>query len=288
MRRNLTYSIMAKNMIALIKTLSDRPISFHRAYVKLTGSVNAALMLSQAMYWASRTSDPDGWFYKTSKDWEDETGMGRHEQDTARKQLKKSGFWVEKLRGVPATLNYRIDFEKMISSLSESGKLDCCNSPNKIAGNSQTSPYSTETTTETTISDSKESGQLSLVTETKKAAKKEKLPYYPEYPKFIDLWVKHYPTIGIKMPRDGAKIKSLIEETRRQVQLAGHVITEESVCQFWDHFLSKLKSNWYNGKDLPTIESKYSTIIFEMINGKQQPTASKSQQARNFIDSLPD
>jgi hypothetical protein len=42
----------------------DKPIAFQRSFVTITGSINAALLLSQAVYWATRTKDPEGWFYR--------------------------------------------------------------------------------------------------------------------------------------------------------------------------------------------------------------------------------
>jgi hypothetical protein len=87
------------------------PIAFHRCLVPVAGSVNAALMLSQALYWTSKTKDPQGWFYKSGVDWEEETALSRSEQEIARKLLRNSGFWQEKLRGVPATLYFRVDCE---------------------------------------------------------------------------------------------------------------------------------------------------------------------------------
>ena len=73
-----------------IKDLLDRPIAFQRVFVTLTGSVTAALMLSQAVFWNKRVSvEKDGWFYKTIDEWQDETGLTRYEQETARKKLKK-------------------------------------------------------------------------------------------------------------------------------------------------------------------------------------------------------
>jgi hypothetical protein len=33
------------------------------------GDHNAAILLNQILYWTDRTSDPDGWFYKTHHDW---------------------------------------------------------------------------------------------------------------------------------------------------------------------------------------------------------------------------
>jgi hypothetical protein len=95
-----------------IDDVLDRPIAFNPAFKKITGSTVAALMLSQAWYWSKRTSDESGWFYKTIAEWEDETGLTRSEQETARKHLK--GIMEVELRGVPATLYYRLDKQKIM------------------------------------------------------------------------------------------------------------------------------------------------------------------------------
>lgn len=79
----------------LLDALTERPIAFSRGFVKLTGSINAALMLSQAMYWRKKTKDENGWFYKSRDEWEEETGMTRREQESARKKLLDSGLWEE-------------------------------------------------------------------------------------------------------------------------------------------------------------------------------------------------
>jgi hypothetical protein len=112
------------------RALLDRPIAFHRAFVGLTGSVNAALMLSQALYWSKRTSDPDGWFYKTRDEWEEETGLTRYEQEGARGRLRKLSFWREELRGVPATLHFHLDEDALLAAL-DSGR----ESPQQVGGN---------------------------------------------------------------------------------------------------------------------------------------------------------
>lgn len=91
--------------------LLDRPIAFHRAFLELTGSIEAALLLSQAFYWSKRTSDEDGWFWKTAEEWKDETGLSRTQIETARKALKTQKFWCEKLQGLPAKMFYRIDLD---------------------------------------------------------------------------------------------------------------------------------------------------------------------------------
>lgn len=114
--------------------LFDRPIAFHRVFVSLDIGITGALLLSQAIYWSRRCSDDNGWFFKNAMEWEEETGMTRREQETARKRLKAAGFIQEELRGVPATLNFRVDFDAILAALSlaESAKLDSTKAPNKI------------------------------------------------------------------------------------------------------------------------------------------------------------
>ncbi|MCI0653670.1 MAG: hypothetical protein L0Y39_04230 [Methylococcaceae bacterium] len=90
--------------------LFDRPIAFHRCFVDLTGSVTAALFLSQAVYWQKRVPDePEGWWHKTREEWAEETGLSRREQESARQILKQLRVLEEKRAGVPARLLYRVD-----------------------------------------------------------------------------------------------------------------------------------------------------------------------------------
>lgn len=130
----------------------DRPIAFQRPFVYLTKSINAALFLSQAVYWSKRTSDADGWFYKKQAEWEDETGLTRREQDTARKILRELGILEENLAGVPATLYFRIDAPKLKSGLAECAIPVRTKAPSQIGGMRQTT-IKTETTSETTSSE---------------------------------------------------------------------------------------------------------------------------------------
>lgn len=134
MQRNQDQS---ESQAETILEILDRPIAFHRCFVtipfefkdKKTGrvvsgelGVHAALMLSQAFFWSNRTDDAEGWFYKSIKDWQSETGLTRFEQETARHRLCGTGFWVEKLRGVPATVNFRIDAKKLAAALGIGGE----------------------------------------------------------------------------------------------------------------------------------------------------------------------
>lgn len=120
------------------------PVAYHAKLTRLGIGVTGALMLSQAVYWSSRTSSTDGWFYKTQAEWEGEVGLTRYEQETARKRLVKLGYMQEKKQGVPCKLYYRVNLDfieesldagKHQSSMRESPKLDCGNPPGKAVEN---------------------------------------------------------------------------------------------------------------------------------------------------------
>jgi hypothetical protein len=96
--------------------MSDRrkesTISFHPILARIAHGVPGGLMLSQGLYWMEVVlADPsrDGWFYKTQAEWMQETTLTRWEQETARRSLRKTNFWFEKRRGVPAKMHFRID-----------------------------------------------------------------------------------------------------------------------------------------------------------------------------------
>lgn len=75
-----------------MKLTQFQTVTFHRAFVDIGGSINAALLLSNAIYWTNRLpAERDGWFYKTKEEWEKETGLSRKEQDRARQQLIERG-----------------------------------------------------------------------------------------------------------------------------------------------------------------------------------------------------
>ena len=104
--------------------LLDRPVAYHRVYRVITGSTVAAVMLSQAAYWQqvcdkSGCGDGHGWWWKDRTEWEEETGLSRSEQETARKRLVQIGVLEEKRRGVPARMWYRIDIQILEEKLQQ-------------------------------------------------------------------------------------------------------------------------------------------------------------------------
>lgn len=106
-------------MIRLIEAMNDQPIAFNKHYVFIGCGINGALMLSQLVYWTSRTKDTNGWIYKDHHEWTLETGLTRKEQHTARKALKELGFISEKKNGVPPRVYFRVERENLYKSLIE-------------------------------------------------------------------------------------------------------------------------------------------------------------------------
>lgn len=127
-----------------ILNLLDRPIAFNRTFVDLGVGITGALMLSQCVYWSTRTKDAQGWFYKTQSEWTSETGLTRREQETARKKLAVKGYLEEDRRGVPCKTFFRINRNALEtdllqlaqmrhSSMAESDKLDGENDQPSVA-----------------------------------------------------------------------------------------------------------------------------------------------------------
>ena len=105
--------------MANLVRLLDRAISYHRCFAAISGSVTAGVLLSQCIFWANRTRDPDGWFYKTQDEWFEETYLSRKEQESARARLRRIGVLEEKRQGVPCQLFYRINFARLNELLEE-------------------------------------------------------------------------------------------------------------------------------------------------------------------------
>ena len=100
-----------------VRPLLGHPVAYFPAFTRLTGSTIAGLMLSQAFYWAQRTKDPEGWFWKTQEEWAEETALKRGEQERARRLLCTFPFWQEERRGLPARLYFRLNLRALHTAL---------------------------------------------------------------------------------------------------------------------------------------------------------------------------
>ena len=114
---------MQRRIFNLIKQLSGQSnvLTIPRAYIGYTGDVNAALVLSQLIYWCDKGSRSDGFIYKSYREWAIETGLSKHQINRATQILKSKGIvetQLKKAEGAP-TLHYRIDIDRFTTSLSE-------------------------------------------------------------------------------------------------------------------------------------------------------------------------
>jgi len=102
----------------LLDLLGQAPIVFHRCYVDITGSVTAALWLSHAVYHITEhAAEEDGWFSKSQSAWEQETGLSRREQETARKLLVGLHILKERRPGLQRPMQFQIDFDILMQRL---------------------------------------------------------------------------------------------------------------------------------------------------------------------------
>jgi hypothetical protein len=165
---------------AIQALLRERPIAYHASLAKAFGSATAGILLSQLLYWMPRSTDEDGWVWKTREDIYEETALSRYEQESARKVLRDAGVLQEQRMGMPARMHFRVNMKRlteMLASYWEEGngirelsddsddsqlgenqptswggsRQPVGGIPTNLKGENQpTAPYITETTTETT------------------------------------------------------------------------------------------------------------------------------------------
>lgn len=110
----------------LVQLMGRHFVSYHPKLLELTGSVTSALLLSQGLSWMryAHSAHKTDWFWKTSDSWAYETGLSRHEQDSARKKLKAANLLKEKRMGMPARLSYQINLDEILNKLSHENDWD--------------------------------------------------------------------------------------------------------------------------------------------------------------------
>ncbi|MFY2087915.1 hypothetical protein ACOTDN_15745 [Achromobacter xylosoxidans] len=88
----------------------DAPITIHRAFVELAGSLNAAAVLSDLAARGDLSELAGDWVYLDPLDWHTRLGLSYKEQLTARKLLERKGF-LETLRtGMPPRTAVRVNW----------------------------------------------------------------------------------------------------------------------------------------------------------------------------------
>ncbi len=154
-------------------TGSKNTVAVPMAFVKLLdGDVSAAYLLSQLIYWSSRSSDKDGWIRKTYAQWLDEIGLSQYQIKRAATTLKPFGVQACKrqYKGAP-TMHYRVDQAVFVDTLRNSimKKLDnqeSLHSESEESSQSESEETSfsidTKTTTKTTTEITKDSADTPL------------------------------------------------------------------------------------------------------------------------------
>ncbi len=123
----------------LQKLLGNKSVTYRADFAKCFGGIQAGLFLSQLCYWADRGQSD--WIYKTQKEWTDELGMTRCEQETARRKLKSHEVIKERFKGSPPKIHYKIDFgiliKKMQSYFQTCGNVTCSKPAGQLVENQQ-------------------------------------------------------------------------------------------------------------------------------------------------------
>ncbi len=255
-------NMLNPHMVALIDAMNDKPIAFNRHYVALGCGINGALMLSQMVYWSKRTKDRNGFFYKTQDEWEEETGLGRREQETARKKLRELGFVSEHKRGVPCKVHFKVEHDALYtaliqyaqnsqSSMADSAKLECANPPNSNGGKRQTNTENTaENTSENTnIYKGRFNFANALVSQ---GADQKLISEYMEVRK------------AKKAVNSETAFKSLISEQQKSGLTLNQVL-EHCVVNSWKGF----KAEWIKNQNT--------------VNGQQNPKPSRWDEIQQLI-----
>lgn len=97
----------------------DFIIAVHRSYLEIAGDTETALFLAQLNYWSERTTNPEGWVYKSHAEWKSELNMGRWVVNRARRKLAGLGLIEQTNRMVNnrRTMHFRIRREALRQAL---------------------------------------------------------------------------------------------------------------------------------------------------------------------------
>jgi len=90
--------------------------------VGLKEAILLADLISKEQYFIDNNTIQDEWFFNTAENIENDTTLSRHKQSIAIKNLVKKGFIKTKLKGLPATLHFKIIENKIVNFLKTSIK----------------------------------------------------------------------------------------------------------------------------------------------------------------------
>ena len=130
---------------AIYNILGSKTIAYNANLAKVLGSVKAAILLGQLLYWNNKGEDKE-WIYKKTEELQEETALTYSEQTSAINICKEKGVLEVKLARIPATRHFRVNNEKLIDLIArfkEKPKLVLRQATNSVNENQKTTTYST-------------------------------------------------------------------------------------------------------------------------------------------------
>jgi hypothetical protein len=106
-RNNLGY----EPSNSVFESLVSRTVPYFPELARALGSIHSALFLRQCVYWQARNVHPDGYWYKTIAEFEQELAMSRWEQETCIKILVEHKLLYKKVMGCPKKRYFYCDTE---------------------------------------------------------------------------------------------------------------------------------------------------------------------------------
>lgn len=105
----------------------SRRVAIYRCLIDITGSLKAAAMLSQLIYWtrvSKEVAERDGWIFKSIAQMEAETGLTVREQRTCKNSLLDVNLIQTCRKGVGAALAIKVNLDTVAEMIAKSSGTD--------------------------------------------------------------------------------------------------------------------------------------------------------------------
>lgn len=238
-----------------------RPVGYYPSLTAITGGAKETILLCQLAFWDGKQHDQAGWIYKSQAELTKETGLSRYEQETARRNLRRKGFLVEKLAGVPATKHYKINMDAVNRAWSDfvSGKQkEGCSSMGKnnilVCGK----PANLSAETPHTITEN----TSEITTEKKEEAKDSFLDPLKDKRKEIKDLVQEINDLKTSKVTHG-KYMGTIHPAYRLMQIFEHLPDEAKVGVLVQVFAGLFPQK---GVNFPTVTAKANDMFTKILN----------------------
>ncbi len=110
-----------QDMFALFKELTGEKntIAVPRLLCRFAGSLEGGVFLTQMLFWCDKGHNPEGWIWKSYKEWETETFLSQYAVKKQADKLEALGVLEKKLtnaNGAP-TIHYRLNRNAFVDSI---------------------------------------------------------------------------------------------------------------------------------------------------------------------------